>query len=1095
MRKQVELSITHNGKDVVTYPYTKKEHVQFENGMNIDEFVGQDIATPTITHDTTAIKVGVGDSDVSSSVVDSAVNMTIKGQTYQNILPEPTLRNEMQGKSMQRLNEGYDSIETVDGVSKSAILKGQTLVNLVPRKIIDHIASSDWDGYCCLVQNSKQSTDQWRTLQDLKPNTKYYISCYVETFEDANNKDYCLNNPSVESIFGDSMIFNGVGRYQWLSTTKSELTDEIFIALRSQNAHARGAIKIRDIMIIEYQEGMENWDIPYFEGMSSVKMPVLQTVGKNLFDKVSLGLGGNAYTNTVEYLPQLNNNTRATLSKGKLITVEPNSTITLSCDNRFKCVIQEYDENENRTKSGDKGWQNGGSHTLTVGEKTNKINIYFAKQDPHSSEGITDEELSLLKNSIQMETSSSKTTYEPYKTNILHTPEEVVLRSLPNGVKDTLNLNTGEYVQRIGETTLDGSSRNDLNYHAVMKEQDGQFCRMIINGCSFYNKSKYGNCDKLTFYHTEKTYVPVEGVFPFSGNDHLYIQISTSRISGADSMEGLSSELKTAFRDWLQANPITIQHELATPIIKTVDLSIVDQDDNTQENLNFFANGHIQVSSGENSLLPFVQYEIPTKNSYHMDLMKANTQYTIKSKSASGTFTIDGASYEAGTNGTFTTPTSMTNKLLVMSNKTNEEVMIIEGDVVSKTIPYFKGIKSAFEDENKIEVLSTSHNLWTGVDNYTNSGATIILKDENECIFEHHKVNDGIKVKVEDYEYQVITMSYDFEILDGEVLNVGGHNRHETKAFYIDGVKATEGYHNGHVATYQNNRVYHVDHVVHINLPMGQGNVVGEREYIGIEPNRYSADTPTYCKMRVTNFQITLGNTIKGYASPKSNSTKIPLLSPLRSLPNGICDELIIDRLNHKAKLIQRIGYEVLNENTAFSSYPTMEKEKTLLFQTQNANPQGASTYCISDQFIHRNNLWDSSDSDTEAIMIGGGEGNIGKRIDFRISKAKVSTNNVTILQDYLSKEPITVLYQLNIPIITEIDLEGYPYIYKDGHIFLNSDIAPTTQITYSINQAQQIESANENLQRHEKEISHLQKLIAQYIQVEYESTLLSLKI
>ena len=167
--------------------------------------------------------------------------------------------------------------DSIEGRSKSAILKGQTLVNLVPRKIIDHIASSDWDGYCCLVQNSKQSFDQWRTLQDLKPNTKYYISCYVETFEDANNKDYCLNNPSVESIFEDSMIINGVGRYQWLSTTKSELTDEIFIVLRSQNAHARGAIKIRDIMIIEYQEGMKNWDIPYFEGIQSVEMPVLTT--------------------------------------------------------------------------------------------------------------------------------------------------------------------------------------------------------------------------------------------------------------------------------------------------------------------------------------------------------------------------------------------------------------------------------------------------------------------------------------------------------------------------------------------------------------------------------------------------------------------------------------------------------------------------------------------------------------------------------------------------------------------------------------------------------------------------------------------------
>ena len=169
------------------------------------------------------------------------------------------------------------ALDTLEGRAKSATLKGQTLVNLVPKKIIDHIASSDWDGYCCLVQNSKQSFDQWRTLQDLKPNTKYYISCYVETFEDANNKDYCLNNPSVESIFEDSMIINSVGRYQWLSTTKSELTDEIFIVLRSQNAHARGAIKIRDIMIIEYQEGMKNWDIPYFEGIQSVKMPVLTT--------------------------------------------------------------------------------------------------------------------------------------------------------------------------------------------------------------------------------------------------------------------------------------------------------------------------------------------------------------------------------------------------------------------------------------------------------------------------------------------------------------------------------------------------------------------------------------------------------------------------------------------------------------------------------------------------------------------------------------------------------------------------------------------------------------------------------------------------
>ena len=212
-------------------------------------------------------------------------SLELSGNTLVNCVLEDTENDDYTSFDKDYNGTSFTINGTSEGAIKSATLKGQTLVNLVPKKIIDHIASSDWDGYCCLVQNSKQSFDQWRTLQDLKPNTKYYISCYVETFEDANNKDYCLNNPSVESIFGDSMIVNGVGHYQWLSTTKSELTDEIFIVLRSQNAHARGAIKIRDIMIIEYQQGMENWDIPYFEGMQSVQMPVLTTTGKNLFNE------------------------------------------------------------------------------------------------------------------------------------------------------------------------------------------------------------------------------------------------------------------------------------------------------------------------------------------------------------------------------------------------------------------------------------------------------------------------------------------------------------------------------------------------------------------------------------------------------------------------------------------------------------------------------------------------------------------------------------------------------------------------------------------------------------------------------------------
>ena len=690
--QKVEMTVEQkeNGQYVqqVAYPFVEYDHVAMESGMDIMSMIRDDVSTPLVTHDTTSWKVGQGDGDVSESIVDSSVaSMTIKGQTYQNILPEPSLRNSMtNGKTMQKLNEGYDSVNTVDGVCKSAILSGQTLVNLVPKKIIDHIASSDWDGYCCLVQNSKQSFDQWRTLQDLKPNTKYYISCYVETFEDANNKDYCLNNPSVESIFGDSMIINGVGRYQWLSTTKSELTDEIFIVLRSQNANARGAIKIRDIMIIEYQDGMENWDIPYFEGMQSVKMPVLTT------------------------------------------------------------------SNEDGTK-----------------------------------------------------------------TNILTINEEVELRGIGD-VKDELNLLTGELTQRIGEVVLDGSE--DENWVSLGLSGTG-------NSIGFYipinnKKNVVVKCDKLPLTY----YDDIVGIKQGGSESVLQIRMTTEYLASLD---------LNSFKMWLSQNPITVQYPLATESIKTVDLSVLDQDNQPVAQLNSFANGYIQVSSQEGTLIPTTEYEVPTSNSYHVDLMKPNTQYTMKNMQ--GTFTIDGIQYNASVNGTFTTPSTLSNRLMI-TNVVQTQPMLLEGDITSKEVPYVEGIKSAFEGADKVEIVSQN------------------------------------------------------------------------------------------------------------------------------------ADNSL------------------------SNTTSFQLAHPLRSLPNSVRDEIVLDRVNHKAKIIQRVGED---------------------------------------------------------------------------------------------------LTQLDTPIITEVNLEGYPYICKGGHIFLNTEIAPTTEVTYSINQAHQIESSNEDILRHQKEINHLYELIAQYVQVQYETELIDI--
>ena len=66
---------------------------------------------------------------------------------------------------------------------------------------------------------------------------------------------------------------------------------------------------ITDVMVIEYQEGMENWDIPYFEGMTSVKAPVLKSVGKNL---------AKAY---------INNGTLETIENGYVKVIKDSNTI------------------------------------------------------------------------------------------------------------------------------------------------------------------------------------------------------------------------------------------------------------------------------------------------------------------------------------------------------------------------------------------------------------------------------------------------------------------------------------------------------------------------------------------------------------------------------------------------------------------------------------------------------------------------------------------------------------------------------------------------------------------------------------------------
>lgn len=606
----------------------------------------------------------------------------------------------------------------------------------------------------------------------IKPSTQYTLKLKRDVVDSANQLTVNVGGVST-SVTSDIMTI----------TTPDTLTSQDIVLTGKNNVVSKLQLIEGDVTGIDY---------PFFEGMLDVKSPKLLATGKNLFDKNSLIFGAVAYS-TGEKYSYRNNNTRATLKLGSLIRVEPNSTITLSCNSNFKCVIQKYDENEFPTAKNDSGWQNKSYHTLKLDNKTRKINIYFTKQDPYSTESITNEEMQILKDSIQVEYNSTATSYEPYKgvtieqdidsipltsdmfeqgaiddgntstivgmsyqqmvktnmsnryrskqiipvkpngkyilncdayavlfdkngayvkngsnTNIPITngteftipsyvyyiapclktatinsnltlqevPQEIVLRSLPNGVKDTLNLTTGEYVQRIGEVVFDGS--DDENWFIHEEEQDNyinkRFRTDYLRGkILYFDGGTICNiiCDKVQCYPNLTWKDDREGI----EHDSFYVSFRKN------------CETVTKFKQCLSQDPITIQYQLITPIIKKVNLT------NATKLPSYNSTTHYDTIVPSNSLIPNIK--LPSTIDYNVAI-KPSTQYTVRCNTTNALSVNLGGSVGTLANGkvTLTTPSTLAHNSLKLGNGKAKEVMVIEGSEIKDNVPFFNGMKN-----------------------------------------------------------------------------------------------------------------------------------------------------------------------------------------------------------------------------------------------------------------------------------------------------------------------------------------------------------------------------------------------------------------
>ena len=214
------------------------------------------------------------------------------------------------------------------------------------------------------------------------------------------------------------------------SSVKTGEGDEVDYSANVMDGHVKSAIlkgstKYRDIDTGEVLDAFE--DGRNLE-LVSVRMPVLTTTGKNLFDgKLEFG-ELNTQDGTNENV--LNYDTRH--RSVNYIPVKPNTNYTYSCNiGDSGCNWMWYDKDKKYI----------GSHGYNI-NSSSPSNAKYLRYFSGMPQGTN---LSTLK--VQIEEGTQLTPYEPYKSNILSCLEPVELGSVGE-VKDELNLLTQQLTQR-----------------------------------------------------------------------------------------------------------------------------------------------------------------------------------------------------------------------------------------------------------------------------------------------------------------------------------------------------------------------------------------------------------------------------------------------------------------------------------------------------------------------------------------------------------------------------------------------------------------------------------------------------------------------
>ena len=668
-----------------TYTYTvnsmEGEYIEIYDGINnitstSDGLDGQfEIVYDTteedingnIALDAVAPQYEITDSGVGAITGAKSTGLTLVNNITESSKEEVVAIEQQEGKHFTIEN-------TVQGNIKSATLKGQTLVNYFNPNTISELTD---EGYLLNEPDfSKQRVFNYIPLQPYEDNTEYTVIVWLKDVVNPNNASLCCS-------FGNKDLFidkfkNGINIAKGTTKTISGYSNIRIGDLDVKNG--AGATLIGAVIL---KGDYTNVDIPYFEGMKSVQMPILTTTGKNLFDINSMSNINNWDTVVSNEIPYCSYK----------IKLKPNTTYTFS-QKQFVNIENVY---------ASFGLEKGGYEYLlaithptaqyptTLKLTTDDRGLIYVKL--YNANTTLETFISKLSNNqLQLEESSTATLYESFKSNILTCNEEVELRGVGD-VKDELDVLNNKLTQRIEKLTLNGTEQwweiatgrfaiSEGFLENVKKPDDMWTIQMICEGAT------------VVTYHDE---IVNGGVNVIAQPHENYDFIMRSEIDN-----------KNEFKEYLKNNPITVYYQLETPVIKTVDLTVQNQDGNTIPHIQT-QQGITHVSTSSDVLTPVVEMSC----SYDV-IIKPNTTYTIKldrpnvsdtmylQVDLGGTMMMLDADVNAFT---IKTPSTLSYSQLRLSGTGNtvKEIIVLEGNRVNDKIEYFEGMKNV---ENPILVVS-----------------------------------------------------------------------------------------------------------------------------------------------------------------------------------------------------------------------------------------------------------------------------------------------------------------------------------------------------------------------------------------------------